>query len=349
MRLAGAPRAILALRGTLLKSPTIRRDLVDDLRFLAWESLKGSARFHGALEALNKMVERFGSTNVCVGGHSLGAGFTLQVGKALAKHGIFVECHIFNPPSVSLAMSIKSVGEKASFLWKRIKESLPSKVEASLDAKDKATVNAEKMFGSETKKWMPHMYVNNRQEALFEHCNGEGSPKLIRRRKRRGESEAVQHSTIRNDTDITDEVDEDYENEISEEQYRAMLMAGLKRSHGNKTRKITGEPLLSTKEETTLREMEYHQDIMEPILMWTMMGIPPTYDKLVTSLDLPSIADIKIDENFLKGPLDLRSFAAMIATDRRFIGRNRGALGEPLPQYESLQARLKALSSSNSN
>ncbi|WOK93553.1 DNA helicase INO80 isoform X1 [Canna indica] len=233
------------------------------------------------------------------------------------------------------------------------------------------------------------------QEALFEHCNGEGSPELIRR-KRRGESEAVQHSTIRNDTDSTDEVDEDYENGISEEQYRAMLsehvqkyrrirskeslsgsastrnaVAGLKRSHGNKTRKITGEPLLSTKEETTLREMEVspgyygadfdvdydggnrytfsmdssYLDIGEGI----SYRIPPTYDKLVTSLDLPSIADIKVDENFLKGPLDLRSFAAMIATDRRFVSRNRGGLGEPLPQYESLQARLKALSSSNSD
>ncbi|WOL10837.1 GDSL esterase/lipase [Canna indica] len=70
------------------------------------------------------MVERFGSKNVCVGGHSLGVGFALQVRKALAKQGIFVECHIFNPPSVSLAMSIKSVGEKAGFLWKMIKESL---------------------------------------------------------------------------------------------------------------------------------------------------------------------------------------------------------------------------------
>ncbi|WOK93478.1 hypothetical protein Cni_G02176 [Canna indica] len=107
------------------------------------------------------MVEIFGSKNVCVGGHSLGAGFALQVGKALVEQGIFVECHIFNPPSISLAMSIKSIGEKAGFLWKRIKESLPSKAEASLDAKDKATVNAEKTFGSETKKWMPHLYVNN--------------------------------------------------------------------------------------------------------------------------------------------------------------------------------------------
>ncbi|KAJ8497698.1 hypothetical protein OPV22_008250 [Ensete ventricosum] len=161
MKPAGAPRAVLALRGTLLKNPTIMRDLEDDLRFLAWESLKGSVRFHGALEALKWMVDRFGSSNVCVGGHSLGAGFALQVGKALAKQGVFVECHVFNPPSVSLAMSLRSAGEKAAFLWKKIRDRLPSKGEVSVDKKEKASANGEEMFSNEIKKWMPHLYVNN--------------------------------------------------------------------------------------------------------------------------------------------------------------------------------------------
>ncbi|WOK97887.1 GDSL esterase/lipase [Canna indica] len=156
MRPSGAPRAILVLRGTLLKSPTIRRDLQDDLRFLAWESLKGSVRFHGALETLRLMVDKFGSNNVCIGGHSLGAGFALQVGKALAKHGIFVECHLFNPPSVSLAMSLRSIGEKAGFLWKKIKGGLPSKGEVSVDGEEKVSTN-----GNEMKKWVPYLYVNN--------------------------------------------------------------------------------------------------------------------------------------------------------------------------------------------
>ena len=133
MRPSGAPRAVLALRGTLLKSPTIRRDLVDDLRFLAWESLKGSVRFNGALEALRSLVQSFGSANVCVGGHSLGAGFALQVGKALAKEGVFVECHLFNPPSVSLAMSVRSIGEKAGSLWRRVRVALPSNNVGSVD------------------------------------------------------------------------------------------------------------------------------------------------------------------------------------------------------------------------
>ncbi|KAL5567840.1 hypothetical protein UlMin_024415 [Ulmus minor] len=80
IRPSGAPRAVLALGGTLLKSLTIRRDIEDD-PFFASESLKGSVRFKVALEALKLVAERYGSSNVCVAGHSLGAGFALQVGK----------------------------------------------------------------------------------------------------------------------------------------------------------------------------------------------------------------------------------------------------------------------------
>ncbi|KAF1002059.1 hypothetical protein AG4045_014847, partial [Apium graveolens] len=57
-------------------------------------------------------------------GHSLGAGFALQVGKALAKQGIYVETHLFNPPSVSLAMSLKDISKRAGFAWKRIRAKL---------------------------------------------------------------------------------------------------------------------------------------------------------------------------------------------------------------------------------
>lgn len=44
-RPAGAPAAVVALQNTLLRAPTFRRDVTDDLRFLAWDSLKGSVRF----------------------------------------------------------------------------------------------------------------------------------------------------------------------------------------------------------------------------------------------------------------------------------------------------------------
>ncbi|XP_034700879.1 GDSL esterase/lipase At4g10955 [Vitis riparia] len=156
IRPSGAPRAILALRGTLLKSPTIRRDIEDDLRFLAWESLKGSVRFKGAFEALKSVADRYGSSNVCVAGHSLGAGFALQVGKTLAKEGIFVDTHLFNPPSVSLAMSLRNMGEKAGFAWKRFKSMLPSSSETQVSNEDWGQTPS---VGG--KKWVPHLYVNN--------------------------------------------------------------------------------------------------------------------------------------------------------------------------------------------
>ena len=76
--------------------------------------------------------------------------------------------------------------------------------------------------------------------------------------------------------------------------------------------------------------------------------IPPSYDKLAASLNLPSFSDMRVEESYLRGTLDLSSLAAMIATDKRFGPRSRVGLGEPQSQYESLQARLKAVEASNS-
>ncbi|KAL6553847.1 hypothetical protein OROMI_019520 [Orobanche minor] len=155
LRPSGAPRAVLALRGTLLRGPTIRRDIEDDLRFLTWESLKGSVRFSCALKALKSISEKYGSSNVCIAGHSLGAGFALQVGKALAKEAIFVEAHLFNPPSVSLASGLRTAGEKAGTMWKSV---------MSMLASNKENQNKDEMPESETmgsKQWVPHLYVNN--------------------------------------------------------------------------------------------------------------------------------------------------------------------------------------------
>lgn len=157
IRPSGAPRAVLSLRGTLLKSPTMRRDIEDDLRFLAWESLKGSVRFNGAFEALKSIADKYGSNNVCVAGHSLGAGFALQVGKALAKQGMFVETHLFNPPSVSLAMSLRNLGEKVGFVWKRVKSMIPSNSESQAICDNEGPSNCSVGL----KNWAPHLYVNN--------------------------------------------------------------------------------------------------------------------------------------------------------------------------------------------
>ncbi|KAJ6681408.1 ALPHA/BETA-HYDROLASES SUPERFAMILY PROTEIN [Salix koriyanagi] len=185
IRPSGAPKAVLALRGTILKGPTIRRDIEDDLRFLAWESLKGSVRFKVALEALRSVAEMYGSSNVCVAGHSLGAGFALQVGKALAKEGMFVEAHLFNPPSVSMAMSLRNMGERAGFAWKRFKSMLPSSSEtqAITDDGEKANTaglrNWIPLLGLKTsmglKNWVPNLYVNNSDYICCSYTDGDGT------------------------------------------------------------------------------------------------------------------------------------------------------------------------------
>ncbi|CAA7402004.1 unnamed protein product [Spirodela intermedia] len=160
LRPAAAPRAVVALRGTLLSGATIRRDLEDDLRFLAWESLRGSARFAGALHAVAAAAERHGGAAVCVAGHSLGAALALQVGKALAKEGVLVECHLFNPPSISMAASFKSFGEKAAAAWKRLRggdDGDGDGAAAAAAGEGEAAAAAKK----EKNRWAPHLYVNN--------------------------------------------------------------------------------------------------------------------------------------------------------------------------------------------
>lgn len=73
--------------------------------------------------------------------------------------------------------------------------------------------------------------------------------------------------------------------------------------------------------------------------------IPPTYDNLAASLNLPSFSDINVDEYHLKGTLDLASLAKLMASDKRFGSRNRPGMGEPQSPYESLQARFNASNS----
>ncbi|XP_022856901.1 DNA helicase INO80 isoform X2 [Olea europaea var. sylvestris] len=76
--------------------------------------------------------------------------------------------------------------------------------------------------------------------------------------------------------------------------------------------------------------------------------IPPPYEKLASSLSLPSTSDVRVEEFYLKGTLDLGSLAEMMASDRRFGKRNKVGIADSKPQYESLQEKLKAQSANNS-
>ncbi|KAI6697148.1 hypothetical protein NL676_017267 [Syzygium grande] len=172
LRPSGVPKAVLALRGTLVKSPTICRDIEDGLQFLALESLKGSVRYTIALEMLKSVAQKYGSRNVCVAGHSLGAGFALQVGKALAKEGIYVDAHLFNPPPLSLAMSLRNIGEKAGDAWKKCRSMFSSNENKAIGAAEERNpvlglnnwvsyFYGNKNSSTGMQKWVPHLYVNN--------------------------------------------------------------------------------------------------------------------------------------------------------------------------------------------
>ncbi|PHT33853.1 hypothetical protein CQW23_25653 [Capsicum baccatum] len=52
-----------------------------------------------------------------------------MVYKALAAKRTHVEAHLFNPPSISLAMSLRILSGKAGCVWKRFKSMLPSNSE----------------------------------------------------------------------------------------------------------------------------------------------------------------------------------------------------------------------------
>ncbi|KAC9819661.1 hypothetical protein E3N88_45209 [Mikania micrantha] len=76
--------------------------------------------------------------------------------------------------------------------------------------------------------------------------------------------------------------------------------------------------------------------------------IPPTYEMLASSLNLPKTSDIQVEEFYLTGTLDLGSLASMMSADNRFGPRSGLGMGEPKPKYESLWAKLRSQTSNNS-
>ncbi|KAI5339760.1 hypothetical protein L3X38_019032 [Prunus dulcis] len=76
---------------------------------------------------------------------------------------MYVETHLFDPPSVLLALII---GEKAGFAWKRLKSMLPLRSGAQI-----GSAEGDRTSGFGLKNWMPNfsglkypwenVYVNN--------------------------------------------------------------------------------------------------------------------------------------------------------------------------------------------
>ncbi|XP_071737614.1 chromatin-remodeling ATPase INO80-like [Rutidosis leptorrhynchoides] len=143
-------------------------------------------------------------------------------------------------------------------------------------------------------------------------------------------------------------------------------MSGIKRSSKTKERKRINNietasnflpdnitPKLGNYEADSFHHHDINRSFSEPIYLDIGNGvsymIPPTYEMLTSSLNLPRMSEIMVEEFYLKGPLDLGSLALMMASDKRFRPRSRPGMGDPKPEYESLQARLKVQSSNKSS
>ncbi|KVH16672.1 DBINO domain-containing protein [Cynara cardunculus var. scolymus] len=139
-----------------------------------------------------------------------------------------------------------------------------------------------------------------------------------------------------------------YSTYISEERYRAMLgehVHKYKKRHNNN---LTSAPSIGNR----MSDMKSSLGLKDhkgahKIETTSNYRIPPTYEMLAASLNLPRLSEIRV-EFYLKGTLDLGSLASMMVVDKRFCSRSGAGMGEPKFQYESLQARLKAQSSNNS-
>ncbi|KAE8711632.1 dynamin-related protein 5A-like [Hibiscus syriacus] len=96
----GSPQFVFAFRATLKKEGSIFRDLDLDFNVIR-NGLHESSRFKMAMKAVQAVAPVFGSSNVWLAGHSLGAAITMLAGKNMAKRGSFLEAFLFNPPFVS--------------------------------------------------------------------------------------------------------------------------------------------------------------------------------------------------------------------------------------------------------
>jgi len=156
----GAPKIVVAFRGTIPKSETFAADLKLDLKIVK-NRLHTTARFKAAFDAVKKCVCESGPENVWIAGHSLGAAMAMLAGRRIAEEGQFLEAHLFNPPFFSAPVDrIRS---------KKVKRGLHvtrNLVAAGLAValKDKhSRIESHNAFFA-LREWVPCLYVNPRDD-----------------------------------------------------------------------------------------------------------------------------------------------------------------------------------------
>lgn len=93
-------RFVIAFRGTLTKGDAFTQDLLLDGHIIR-NGLHQTSRFETAIQAVRHVVATFGSSNIWLTGHSLGAAMAMLAGKTMAKSGVFLDAFLFNPPFLS--------------------------------------------------------------------------------------------------------------------------------------------------------------------------------------------------------------------------------------------------------
>ncbi|KAL6547753.1 hypothetical protein OROHE_009458 [Orobanche hederae] len=169
-----SPRYVIAFRGTITKGNAFARDLELDIHVIR-NGLHQTSRFETAIQAVRHIVATFGSSNVWLVGHSLGAAMALLAGKNMAKAGVFLDAFLFNPPFFSAPI-------ETIFKDKKVKNGIRiagSVITAglALAMKNKNINHTSRSEGSFVglSEWFPCLFVNpgdhicSEYVAYFEH------------------------------------------------------------------------------------------------------------------------------------------------------------------------------------
>ncbi|KAH6801842.1 alpha/beta-Hydrolases superfamily protein [Perilla frutescens var. frutescens] len=142
--------------GTITKGDALMRDLELDIHIVR-NGLHQTSRFEIAIQAVRHVVATFGSNNIWLAGHSLGAAMALLAGKNMAKSGVFLDAFLFNSPFFSAP--IERIKDK------KVKHGLRfagSVITAGLALAMKNNNQTHRSGGTflALSAWLPHLFVN---------------------------------------------------------------------------------------------------------------------------------------------------------------------------------------------
>ncbi|XP_074284550.1 GDSL esterase/lipase At4g10955-like [Silene latifolia] len=148
------PKYVIAFRGTLIKPGSRKRDIMLDMQ-LALNGLTRNTRYQTSLQTVQDLIARVGPQNVWLAGHSLGAAIALQIGKTVARTGLYIESYLFNPPYSSAP--IEKLTDPILKNGFRVAGSI---LTAGLSVALKGTSSQHNDPFTILRPWIPYLFVN---------------------------------------------------------------------------------------------------------------------------------------------------------------------------------------------